>query len=202
MLLYLLQGLALGFSAAASPGPLQAFLIHRALHSGWRRAAPVAFAPLLSDPPIILLIVFLLDQIPDWALRGLGLVGGFFIFYLVWGMWRDWRRVPSPEPEGQTVNSLRKAIFINLLSPGPYLFWTLICGPLLLEAGRRSIGHAAAFLAGFYGLFILMNLLLALTFDAARRLGAKVTRALTLSSIVVLAVFGLLLIGRALVALR
>ena len=45
---FLLQGAALGFTAATVPGPFQAFLISESLAGGWRRGAPIAFAPLIS----------------------------------------------------------------------------------------------------------------------------------------------------------
>jgi hypothetical protein len=36
------------------------------------------------------------------------------------------------------------------LSPGSYLFWALVLGPLFLEALRHSLTHALSFLLGFY----------------------------------------------------
>ena len=38
---FLLQGVALGFTAVTAPGPFQAFLISESLAGGWRRGAPV-----------------------------------------------------------------------------------------------------------------------------------------------------------------
>ena len=49
MLTFFLQGLALGVSAALSPGPFQSLVIRESLLGGLRRAAPVTFAPLLAD---------------------------------------------------------------------------------------------------------------------------------------------------------
>lgn len=64
MLAYLLQGLSLGLSAMASPGPFQAFIISRTIHNGWQRALPAVLAPLISDGPIIALMVLVLTQMP------------------------------------------------------------------------------------------------------------------------------------------
>ena len=73
---YFLQGAALGFAAAITPGPFQTYLISESLSGGWRRGAPVAFAPLLSDLPIILLSLFLLNQLPENFLQIISLAGG------------------------------------------------------------------------------------------------------------------------------
>jgi hypothetical protein len=47
-----------------------------------------------------------------------------------------------------------KAALVNALGPGPYLFWGLIAGPILLAGWRVSPGHAISFLVGFYGTLI------------------------------------------------
>ena len=91
MLLYLLQGAAYGFAAAAQPGPFMAYLVSQTLSNGWRRTLPMIFAPLLSDGPIIVLVLFLLSRIPPWWIQLLRFSGGFFLLYLSFGAWRAWR---------------------------------------------------------------------------------------------------------------
>ena len=86
----MLQGLALGLSAAASPGPLQSYLITQTLAGGWRRGAPVAFAPLVSDGPIIVTLLLLLDRLPDIYLQLISLAGGLFVLYLAWELLQQW----------------------------------------------------------------------------------------------------------------
>ncbi len=86
---------------------------------------------------------------------------------------------------------------MNLLSPGPYTFWTLVNGPILVSALNQSWLHAVAFLASFYGAFIGTALLIVAIFNQARRLGPKSLRILTLISIIILVIFGLVLIYRA-----
>ena len=82
---YLLQGLGLGLTAAAQPGPFQAYIISESLSRGWRRALPAALAPLLSDGPIILIAILLLTRLPAGWERILNLLGGLFVLYLAWG---------------------------------------------------------------------------------------------------------------------
>jgi len=201
-LTYLLQGLALGLTAAASPGAFQAFLIGSTLRDGWRGGLPVALAPLLSDPPAVLAILLLLDQLPPAFLRVVSLAGGIFALYLAWGLWRGLRRDSNPgdlqditHPGG---SQLWRAALLNLLSPGVYTFWSLVNGPLLLSSLRQSWLHGGGFLLGFYGAFIGGMLLMVLVFHQAHRLGPRLIRTLTLASLFILLVFALFLLRRSL----
>jgi len=206
-LAFLLQGLALGLTAAASPGPFQTYLINQTLLGGWRRGATIAVAPLISDIPIVLIILTLLDQLPIYFLRIISLAGGVFLLYISWNTWRQWRAAGSAQvgsdqaSEGQpgaisTGGYLLRGVIMNALSPGPYTFWALVNGPIVLSALQQSWVHGAAFLLGFYGMMIGGYLGIAALFDQARRLGPRVVRSLTLLSLLILAVFGLMLLGR------
>ena len=201
LLTYLLQGAALGLTAAASPGPLQTYLISETLRGGWRRGALVSLAPLVSDAPVVLGILLLLNQMPPWLLRGVSLVGGVYVLYLAWGMWKEWRAGAGNEiPEMEkSRGSFKKAVLMNLLSPGPYTFWSLLAGPILLEALRLNAAYGAAFLGGFYGVFVGGMLVMAGLFHQARRFGPDVIRGLLLVSLLVLVVFGGVLLKRGLV---
>lgn len=181
----------MGIAAAATPGLFQAFLISESLVGGWRRGAPVALAPLVSDFPIILLALLLLEQLPAGFLRAVSLVGGLFAGYLAWSLWRQWRAgaVQTETDAARTGAGLRRGVLMNLLSPGPYLFWTFVLGPVVLRALRESALHGGVFVLGFYGIFIGSLLGLVGLFHQARRLGPLVVRGLQLVSIVVLLVF-------------
>jgi threonine/homoserine/homoserine lactone efflux protein len=198
ILTYLIQGAALGFAAALTPGSFQTYLISESLSGGWRRGAPIAFAPLISDLPIILFSLFLLNQLPKDFLRIISLAGGVFALYLAWRLWGNWRKgaeLQAAETDGAR-SSLRRGIIANFLTPGPYLFWSLVSGPILLSALRQSIAFGLAFLLGFYGVFILSLLGIAMIFSQAQRLGPRVVHILLLISILILVVFAVLLIGQ------
>lgn len=207
---YLLQGAALGLTAAGSPGAFQAYLVNQSLSGGWRRGALVALGPLLSDPPIVITILILLDRLPAGFLRWIGLLGGAFALYLAWGLWRELRRPtaaggnlegvagPDPKPQRGAKGVVGRAALMNLLSPGPYLFWSLVLGPLLLTAWQRSPASGLAFLAGFYGAFIGGMLVLAALFAQAQRLGPRLVDLLSRLSLIILVAFGLYLIWQAL----
>jgi len=196
LLTYLLQGAALGFAGAITPGTFQTYLISESLAGGFRRAAPIAFAPLISDIPIVILSLLLLNQLPPYFLRVVSLAGGVFALYLAWRLWSSWRsgtvvQMSDDEPKK---GSLRRGVIANFLTPGPYLFWTLVSGPILLEAGRQSVAFGAAFLIGFYGIMVAGLLGIALLISQARRLGPQVVRGLLLLSCIILVIFAGLLI--------
>ncbi len=202
MIALFLQGLALGISAAATPGPFQTYLINQTLTKGWRQAAPIAFAPLISDIPIVITVVMLLDQLPKAFLRWIGLAGGIFILYLGWRLWKQWRahqdNFTQMDQSGSERKGLLNGILMNALSPGPYVFWALVNGPILLSALHQSWLHAAAFILGFYGTLIGGFLGIVALFQLAHQLGPGVVRSLTLLSIIILVLFGGLLLQRAL----
>ena len=191
-----LQGAALGFAAAITPGTFQTYLISESLSGGFHRAAPIAFAPLISDVPIIILSLLILNELPKYFLRVVSLAGGVFALYLAWRLFASWRSgtAVNIEQEQPEAGSLHRGVVANFLTPGPYLFWTLVSGPILLEAGRRSIALGASFLLGFYGVMITGLLGIAFLISQTRRLGPRVVRGLLLLSCIILVVFGGLLI--------
>lgn len=199
LLTYLLQAAALGFTAAFSPGPFQTYLISETLAGGWRRSIPVALAPIISDPPIILLSLFLLKQMPEYFLRIISLAGGVFVLYIAWQIWKDWRKgiVQFEQDFSNRKGSLWRGVVVNLLGPGPYLFWALVCGPILLTALKQSTAAGMSFLAGFYGVMIASLLGIVFLFNQTRRLGVRVIRSLLLISIIILIIFGVILLTQA-----
>src|SRR5215207_7362837 len=193
MWLYIVQGIGFGFAAAVQPGPFQTYLISQALTKGWKRTLPAAFAPLLSDGPIIALCALVLSQVPPWLQRFLYLAGGLFVLYLAYGAYRSWKTFDPtiPQTETATQQSVLRAALINMLSPGPYIFWTLVTGRILLAGWRESPLYGIGFISGFYLAMILSLAVIIFIFGTARQLGPKVNRALLGVSAVALFCFGL-----------
>jgi len=191
--LYILQGTVYGFSAAVQPGPFQTYLISQALSKGWKRTLPAALAPLVSDGPIIALCLFVLSQVPLWFQRFLYIAGGLFILYLAYSAYRSWRNFASnlPTEEAQTKQSVLKAALMNALGPGPYIYWSLITGPILLAGWRETPIYGIGFLAGFYGISIMGYATLIFMFSTAQKLGPRVNRILLGVSAIALLCFGL-----------
>ena len=193
MWLYVLQGIGYGFAAAVQPGPFQTYLISQTLTRGWKQTLPAALAPLLSDGPIIALCLLVLSQVPLWFQRVLYIAGGLFILYLAYGAYKAWKDFDSnlPTVETRTQQSVLKAALMNALSPGPYIYWSLVTGPILLKGWRQTPANGIGFLAGFYLMIVSSLVVIILVFGIAARLGPKVNRILLGISAVALFCFGM-----------
>jgi threonine/homoserine/homoserine lactone efflux protein len=202
MLGLILQGVGFGFAAGTSPGPLQTFIISVTLSRGWRRGIIITFAPLVTDAPIIFLMTVILNKLPNDVIRGIQIVGGVFVLWLAWSTWQSLRAGvlighDSKDNDIEKSHILLRAAAINVLSPGPYIFWSSVTGPVLIEGFRQSIWHGAAFLVSFYGVFLVIMWTMVLAFDRLRRLDERLTRGVLIVSIMILALlgFGLLIQG-------
>jgi len=193
MWLYILQGIGYGFAAGVQPGPLQTYIISQTLLKGWKRVLPAALAPLISDGPIITICLLILSQVPVWLQRFLYVAGGLFVLYLAYGAYQTWRHFDPdlPPPAAGAQKSILKAALVNLLNPSPYIFWTLVTGPILLAGWRNSPAYGLGFLLGFYATMILSLVTIIRVFSTARQLGPQVNRLLLGVSAVALFGFGL-----------
>ena len=189
---YVLLGVAYAFAAAAQPGPLQAYLISATLTRGWRRTLPAVLAPLLSDIPIIALVLLVLTRVPPPVADALRLAGGVFLLYLAARALAAYRRDESPGagPPARAARTVLEAVIINLLNPSPYLSWSLVLGPLLLEAWRAAPAYGIALLASFYGTMIAATAAILVPFAGARALGPRIGRVMLGVSAAALAAFG------------
>lgn len=192
MLVYFLQGLTLGLSAMATPGPFQAFLLAQTLKNGWKRTLPAAFAPLMSDGPIIFLVFLVLTQSPTWFLNLLQIAGGLFVLYLAKSALATLRTptLTPPLSASATRQNFFKAVLMNTLSPGPYIFWSVIAGPIVLEGWRTSPSLGLSFVIGFYLTLIGGLIGLIILFASASQMGPKVSQVLRVISVGALLLFG------------
>jgi threonine/homoserine/homoserine lactone efflux protein len=200
MLTWLLLGAGIGFVAGVSPGPVLTLVVAETLRGGWLRGAAVAAGPLLADGPIVALAVGLLAQVPPGFVPAISLVGGVFLLYLAVTTGLRARRQQTPLAE-LAKKSVRTGLITGLLaralSPNPYLFWFLVGGPLLVEAGHAGWPAVLAFLTGYYSTIVGSNVGLALAIHRwIGRASQRVYQGVLLVSSVILAGYGLVLIGR------
>lgn len=204
----LATALTLGLVAASQPGPFQAFLVARTMRDGGRAAIPLTLAPLLTDGPIALLALGLLSQAPDAWLRGLSAIGGAVALMLAWEAGRSLRAELRARASGATravpeadapdvAGGVLRAALVNLSSPGPWSFWTLVLGPLAIQSFRTSAWLGLGLIVVFYAALVGGSMALVAAFATARRLGTRVRLGLQSASILGLAAFGVVLIGRA-----
>jgi threonine/homoserine/homoserine lactone efflux protein len=192
MITYLVIGMTYAFASAVQPGPLQAYIISQTISHGWRRALPAAFSPLLSDGPIIVLMLFVLSRLPAWLIPAVRLAGGGLLLLFAFLAARTWWRsdASGTAPATTRPRSLLGATAVNLMSPGPYLGWSLVMGPLLLKGWHEAPANGIALLVGFYGVLVLSMAVIILLAGTARGLGPRANRSLIGLSAVALAGLG------------
>ena len=177
MLYYFFIGSLLGLSAGVSPGPLLALVVSETLRHGNRAGVKVAFAPLVTDLPIIGFSVLVLASVSDSRpiLAVLSFCGAAFVAW----MGTENLRCSGDEikMENEQPKSFSKGVITNLLSPHPYLFWLTVGVPLMNRASQEHYGRAGLFVMGFYFLLVGSKVLLALATGKSRSfLGGKMYR--------------------------
>jgi len=157
MLSYIGLGLSMGLSSGLSPGPLLTLVVTSSLRSGLAGGLRVALAPFLTDAPIIVLAVLLLDRLPPEALHWVGTAGGLVVIWLAVEILRSTGQASLTGEAGTESDPRRelwRGVLVNALNPHPYLFWATVGGPTLVAGWRTSPGHALAFLVPFYALLV------------------------------------------------
>lgn len=159
MINHLSAGLVLGLGAGLQPGPLAALVVRAAARGGFAAGARVAFAPLLTDGPIIVLAVLILRPMREHGvvLSALGLCGAVYCLWLARETWRLGSATATAAGARAPAGSLREAVLVNLLNPNPYLFWLTAGGAWLGRGGAvDGAGFVAAFMAGIIGTKVAM----------------------------------------------
>jgi threonine/homoserine/homoserine lactone efflux protein len=195
MLETLLQGIGLGFGAGTAFGALHNLLLSVTIHRGWRYGLLIVITPLLTDAPIILLMLFVLDRLPEGAQRVIPIIGGFFLLWLAWGAWQQFRNPPELQAEEATAQNLSlstlvKGMGVNLLNPAPYIYWGTVGGALLREGFAVSVTNGIGFLIAFYAAFLGIMTAFVFLFDRLRHVDLRITRGLSLISVLIMALLG------------
>ena len=193
MLNYLIFGISYAFAAAVQPGPLQTYIISQVFKKGWKASIPLAFSPIISDIPISILTLYLLSNVPDVFINGLRIIGGLFLFFLAYKAYISWKTYIKDENNLSESNQLTffNAVLINLLNPGPYIGWSLILGPLVLEAWSLAPKIGIALIFCFYSTMIITLIGIIILFAFAKELGPKVSKSIIGISSIGLFMFGI-----------
>lgn len=153
----------LGIAAGLTPGPLHAFVISTALEHGPAAAVRVAFAPLLSDAIPLAVSLAVAVSMPPIVLRWLSVAGGVLLIWLAVRTLRDAVRHQGVMPtEPRPHPGYLAGAALNLMNPGPWLFWLGAGTPLMaaaFEHGRAiGVGWIVLFYVGLVGVKVLLAL--------------------------------------------
>jgi threonine/homoserine/homoserine lactone efflux protein len=201
------QGMGYGFLAGITMGPFLGYVINIVLTRGWRRSLPLISVPVLVDTPIIIIFLNLLNELPEYVLDIMSISGGTFVLWLGWNTWRENRRM-QPDMLNTSKNTLPKrhsvslrgiyirGLLVNALNPAPYLFWSTVSGPILLDGIRDGgTSFALAFLFAYYAVFLTLIFVLMIVVERIGELNEQVNRYLLPVTIILMILLGLGLIG-------
>jgi threonine/homoserine/homoserine lactone efflux protein len=199
VLTFLVLGAGIGFVSGISPGPVLTLVVTETLKGGWLRGSAVAAGPLLADGPIVILALTIVDQLPPSFVPAMSLVGGVFLVYLAVTAAINSRRAALPDGTRLSVRGgFATGLLARALGPHPYLFWFLVGAPTLVQGWQLGWEADAAFLVGYYVTIVCSNIGLALALHRwVGLLSERVYRGLLLLASLILAAYGLVLLGRA-----
>jgi threonine/homoserine/homoserine lactone efflux protein len=148
------MGITLGLSAGISPGPLMTLVIAQTLRHNAREGLCVSVAPLITDPPIVVLSLFILGQLTNLnlALGLIGMIGGLYVLYLAYETTLTMHA--TSDIAAYQPRSFQKGIMINVLRPHPYLFWATVGAPLTLRMYEANPLSPFIFVRSFYVILV------------------------------------------------
>jgi threonine/homoserine/homoserine lactone efflux protein len=162
------SGIFFGLVSGVSPGPLLALVFSETLKHGRKEGFKVAIAPLITDLPIVLFVLFILSNLMQYSLvvGAISFVGAGYLIYLGFENLRAKIDVLEVGETGK--NALRKGVIANFLNPSPYLFWLSIGGPAIFESLSISVLATILFVIGFYALLIGSKIIIAVIVDKTK----------------------------------
>lgn len=134
----ILTAVALGFFAGIVPGPYTAVVASTGLERGFKPAFRLAFVPVVTEIPPMLVMSLILDRVNFHVLTVVGIFGGLLFAFLgirfIRRQGRGWNSETPEVKEGRAFWALASA---GLLSPAPWIFWLVAASPLLLRAWNQ-----------------------------------------------------------------
>jgi threonine/homoserine/homoserine lactone efflux protein len=111
-------------------------------------------------------------------------MGGVVFLYFAVKTFLDWRRMRlgTTQATQSSPRTLLQAVVVNLLNPGPYLGWSLILGPMMLEAWAESPAYAVALVVSFYSVMLFSLALFILLVGTTSVFGPRGRQSLLLAS--------------------
>ncbi len=164
----MISGIVFGLTAGLSPGPLLTLLISETLHHNRKAGITIAFAPLITDIPIVFITIFLFTTISGIHLVAgiISIFGALFLGYLAYENFTA--KPPTQNVQAIQPHSLRKGVMTNILSPHPYIFWFAVGAPTVLNAYNNNVLSAICFVVGFYICLVGSKVIVAIVADKSK----------------------------------
>ena len=168
MLEFLSAGIILGLAAGFAPGPLLVLVISETLRHGIRAGLKVSIAPLVTDVPIILVSLLLLNRLAGYrpVLGCISILGGLFILYLAYESLKT--RGVELNLSAVKASSFKKGVVTNALNPHPYIFYMTVGTPIIYRSIQHNILATLSFVGSFLVLLVGSKVVLAMVVERSR----------------------------------
>ncbi len=168
MLEFLSGGILLGLAAGFTPGPLLVLVISETLRHNIKAGIKVSIAPLITDVPIIVISLLVLNRLADFKviLACISIFGGLFILYLGY----ESLKIKGVELNlaSHSSNSYRKGVITNALNPHPYIFYMTVGAPIIFRSINQNILSTVLFVGSFLLFLVGSKVVLAMVVERSR----------------------------------
>ena len=197
----LLIGAGAGIVGGLLPSPLHLISLAQIALNRWARALLLLVGlPLVIDGGLLFVTLFLYRYIPHNLAHDVAYVGGaVLVIFGVHSLFEMRRKNPEElaRSAAMTYTSVSVAILAELATPGTWIYWLTVAGPVLSEGHQKGYWHVVPFfgggLVGYYGASIFSVWLMAW----GASLHAKFKRHLFLTANLLLLVLGVSYLWRA-----
>jgi threonine/homoserine/homoserine lactone efflux protein len=168
MLEFLSAGVLLGSAAGFTPGPLLVLVITETLRLNIKAGIKVSIAPLITDIPIIVISLLVLNRLANVKaiLGGISIFGGLFILFLGYESLKT--KGVELDLSAPGSNSFRKGVITNALNPHPYVFYMTVGAPIIFKGINQNILAALLFVGTFIFFLVGSKVLLAMVVERSR----------------------------------
>lgn len=177
----LILGAGMGIVGGLVPSPLHLIALTQVALNRWRRAIMILVGPPIAiDGALLVVMLFFFRFVPHNIAHYVAYAGGIILLllggYSLYEMHRK-SREELERSESLTYASVIAASLTELSSPGTWIYWLTIAGPILAEGKRTGYWHVAPFfiggLVGYYGAAIFSVWLISWGASLHRRFKAR-----------------------------
>jgi threonine/homoserine/homoserine lactone efflux protein len=155
----LLLGAGMGIVGGLVPSPLHLIALSQVGINRWGRAIALLVGPPVGVDAVLLLVtLFFYRFVPHGIAHDVAYVGGVvLLIFAGYGLGARSGKEDSDvaASSSYTYASVAAATFSEVTSPGTWIYWLTIAGPILAEGRVKGYGHVVPFFAGgllgYYG---------------------------------------------------
>ena len=155
-------------AAGFTPGPLLVLVISECLRHDIKAGIKVSIAPLITDVPIILISLLVLNRLANFKviLGCISIFGGLFILYLSYESLKT--KGVELNLASHSSNSYRKGVITNALNPHPYIFYMTVGAPIVFKSLNQNILSTVLFVGSFLLFLVGSKVVLAMIVERSR----------------------------------